>query len=503
MKANDQITRYHKFADIPDPLLEEARVLTKNSPYRQTYHIEPETGYLNDPNGFTYVNGKYHLCYQWTPLRYLEGKNVWYQAWYHLESVDLINWRPLGPLLEPDTVYESHGVYSGSAIDNGKELLIFYTGNTRDENWIRTPYQIIARVNENGDVVKELPPAISGVVNGYTDHFRDPKIWKHNQEFYALAGIQRENKSGASMLLHSMDGSQWVPLGEIQTSYKTLGYMWECPDYFELDDNGVLLFCAQGLNNQHDPSTNIYSVLCLVGKPLDYETLSFEHNDYQTFDHGFDIYALQSMMTPDGRRIMVGWMGISDMQYPTEQYGYCGTLTIPRELTVREGKLFQNPARELESLRTAHELYTPNISKNNPFKVKSGASFESKIKFKHSGVGCIYVAIRSNADCSKSILITVDLDKNQLILDREKSGIAINEKFGTTRVVNHKFDNEIQLRLFSDTSSVELFIDDGAVALSNRIFPDNNQEYLVIWTESEYVSASIELWQLTKSKNLV
>ncbi len=130
------LRRYKRYADIPSDVRRQAQALSAKSPWRQQYHIEPKTGFLNDPNGLSYFNGQYHLCYQWSPLRYCEGE--WYQGWFHLVSEDLVHWSPLGPLLEPETAYDSHGPYSGSAISVGDELLFFipvtlamHAGNVR------------------------------------------------------------------------------------------------------------------------------------------------------------------------------------------------------------------------------------------------------------------------------------------------------------------------------------------------------------------------------------
>ncbi len=150
--------------------------------------------------------------------------------------------------------------------------------------------------------------------------------------------------------MRSDDAINWHIQGEIKTDFTPRGYMWECPDYFEQDGQGVLLFCPQGLS--HDKTQrNLYEVYALCGEPLSLHDLTFLHRKPQLLDNGFDMYATQTMKTPDGRRILIGWMGISEMHYPTEAYGHCGTLTIPRELKVQDGILYQQPLKELQTLR--------------------------------------------------------------------------------------------------------------------------------------------------------
>ena len=90
----------------------------KHCPYRQMYHIQPVTGLLNDPNGFSYFNGEYHLFYQWFPLGPVHGVKYW----YHTVSKDLVHWRNEGIAVEPDRPFDSHGVFSGTALEKDHQL---------------------------------------------------------------------------------------------------------------------------------------------------------------------------------------------------------------------------------------------------------------------------------------------------------------------------------------------------------------------------------------------
>ena len=116
------------------------------SRYRNTYHVEPATGLLNDPNGFSYFNGKYHLFYQVFPYGPVHGL----KSWALMTSTDLIHWEDEGLKILPDTIYDSHGAYSGSALPLSEdELFIFYTGNTRGADQSRAAYQNGAQGRED------------------------------------------------------------------------------------------------------------------------------------------------------------------------------------------------------------------------------------------------------------------------------------------------------------------------------------------------------------------
>lgn len=179
--------------------------LVAHSPWRQQFHIQPEAGLLNDPNGFSYYGGEYHLFYQWFPLGTQHGMKYW----YHTSSSDLVHWKNLGIGIAPGGQYDSHGVFSGSAIEKDGKLFLMYTGNTRTEDWIRLPYQCLAVMERDGTVIKLERPVIFDVAPGYTDHYRDPKVWKAAEGFYCVIGAQRTDHTGCVVLYSSPDLHNW------------------------------------------------------------------------------------------------------------------------------------------------------------------------------------------------------------------------------------------------------------------------------------------------------
>lgn len=95
---------------------------------RPNYHISPEHGFLNDPNGLAQFQGMYHVFYQWLPDVVPQGSKIW----RHCVSEDLIHWSDQGCGLSPEEWYEKNGCYSGSGITEGDGYYLFYTGNVRD-----------------------------------------------------------------------------------------------------------------------------------------------------------------------------------------------------------------------------------------------------------------------------------------------------------------------------------------------------------------------------------
>ena len=133
--------------------------------------------------------------------------------------------------------------------------------------------------------------------------------------------------------------------------------MWECPDLFQLDGKWVLLTSPQDMLPQGFEYHNGNGTLCLIGR-YDEEKGQLIEEYQQSIDYGIDFYAPQTVLTPDGRRVMIAWMQNWDTcSIRTPEEKWAGQMSIPRELEVRDGRLYQRPIRELEALRTDPVCY--------------------------------------------------------------------------------------------------------------------------------------------------
>ena len=232
------------------------------------WHLAPVTGLMNDPNGFCWSGGRYHLFYQWNPLA-CDHK---YKCWGHWSSTDLLHWQHEPLALMPDKEYDRNGCYSGSAVNNQGVLTLCYTGNVKFDDGSRTAWQCLATENNQGGFDK-LGPVIP-LPDGYTGHVRDPKVWKHNSQWYMVLGAQDKEKRGKVLLYSSVDLYTWSFHGEIAgnglNEIDNAGYMWECPDFFALDGEYILLCCPQGMVREHERYLNTYPCAWLHGQ-FDYE----------------------------------------------------------------------------------------------------------------------------------------------------------------------------------------------------------------------------------------
>lgn len=221
-----------------------------NDRYRLGYHIMPKSGWINDPNGFSYFNGYYHIFYQHYPYAPEWGP----MHWGHARSKDLVHWETLPIALTPGDTEDKDGCFSGTGIVKDDTLYLFYTGhhyygdNDPDHFWQNQNMAFsqdglhFTKYQHNAIIPK--PPEDN------THHFRDPKVWQHGDDYYMIVGSQNNESLGRIILYRSHDLLSWDYIGPVDMSngQQIEGYMWECPDLFELDGQHVLLFSPQGMD---------------------------------------------------------------------------------------------------------------------------------------------------------------------------------------------------------------------------------------------------------------
>jgi len=471
-------------------ILEKKEIVEKDF-WRQKYHIQGIVGLINDPNGFSQFKGKYHMFYQWNPLG-TDHKN---KTWAHSVSDDLLHWKRLKTALRPDTRYSKDGVYSGSAIVDDEKLYLFYTGNVKVSDGNRESYQCLA-VSSDGENFERWEPSIVNQPDGYTRHIRDPKIWKKDGKFYAVIGIQSEDLEGKAVLYSSENIKDWKFEGEIAGAnhgkIKDFGFMWECPDYFQLKDEktgeikDLLVFSPQGLEPEGDLYNNKYQTGYLFGK-LDYKNPEFEiSSNFVEIDRGNDFYAPQSMEDDKGRRLIVGWMGIPEEEdFPTVKNKWLHCLTLPRELKVIDGKLYQVPINEMESIRGEKIEFSGKVT--GEVKVGTGVTYELKAKFTdfNSDFG-----LKLRTGKNSETVLKFDYNDKKFVLDRTKG----EQPDKRLRKVYLGDISELELTIFVDNSSVEVFINGGQEVFSSRIFPEKNADGISVFADKD-VNVEIEKWE--------
>lgn len=480
--------RYRSLHDICTQEIRELKEQVDACPHRQTFHIQPPTGLLNDPNGFSYFHEKYHLFYQWFPLGPVHGL----KHWYHVSSKDLVHWDDHGLAIAPNTSFDSHGVYSGTGYVHNDKLHLFYTGNVRNTDWERETYQCLAVMDKNNTITKREQPIIPEVPAGYTKHYRDPKVFKVEETYYCIIGAQRQNETGCVVYYTSSNLIDWEFQGEMETQLKEFGYMWECPDYFELAEKGILLFSPQGLKATGDSYQNIYQTGYIMGEKMDFSTGQFQHESFMELDRGFEFYAPQTMENAKGERILIGWMGLPEIEYPTDKNGWAHCLTLPRQLQWRNGRLLQKPVEALQALRkNGRGIEATLLEDTQTFPGVQGTTYELLCTFGHF-TNNIGVKLRTSE--MEETVIRYDVHTKKLVLDRSKSGEPFAINYGTVRQC-HLDTKEIKLHIFVDTSSVEIFVNEGEEVFTSRIFPAKESTGITFFAEGE-AKITAEMWDI-------
>ena len=472
--------RYRPYDKWPKAYVDELTKQVDASIWRFHYHIQPVTGLLNDPNGFSYFNGQWHIFYQAYPFGPVHGL----KSWYHLYSDNLIDWKRDGIRLEADSIYDSHGVYSGSALPVGDQLFLAFTGNVRNAQWDRHAYQVGAYMESDFTVKKIDMPLIPDPPQGYTHHFRDPQVIFYEDTYYLIIGAQTDDEKGQVLCYQSDDRINWNLLGALTFTDQEMGYMIECPNLLFVDGQAVLIFCPQGIDKTIFDYQNIYPNTYITAEKFDSKTATLTTpSTLSHIDEGFDVYATQGFQAPDGRALTIGWMGLPELHYPTDQENWAHGLTLVRELHIQDGHLYQRPISETTLLRqealpvTVKQLQDGLTAENN--------SYELQLTLPEGERGELVIA--ANSDHTKGLVIAFDTTRGMISVDRGQMTHVPSPEYGTTRSYQAR-TKTLHLQLFVDSSMFELFINHGEAVLSGRMFPTKQQRTLALTGSAENVA---------------
>ena len=423
--------------------------------WHNKFHLEMPKGLVNDPNGLCYHQGKYQIFFQWNPF----GCEHKHKHWTYTQTTDFINYTKPQIALAPVDKFDKDGCYSGSARSKNNKLEIIYTANLKDEQNIRYPRQVLVKQDDDGEFIKEKI-IIDTVPKGYTTHFRDPYIFTKNNRSFIILGAQRENLTGCALIYEEID-ENWIFRSELKTQLTDFGYMWECPNLFTIDDKDILVFCPQGLKAQKYQYQNLYQAGYLIGQ-FNPDTLEFTHGEFHEFDMGFDFYAPQ-VLVHENRHILIGWVGMPDklQDYPTINDGWVHSLTLPRELILKNDKLYQRPISELNELNqnTTTKINTDKISLSTNKKLeisiplKDISSWQGKLKFN-----------------DEYILLTYDKNTSVFTIDRNQ--LKLGGKGIRQFLV--KAQDELNLSVYIDNSIIELYLQDGEYYATFCYYPTND-----------------------------
>ncbi len=437
-------------------------------PDRLVFHVEPELGWLNDPNGLVQVGDVYHVYHQCDPFDAKHGGPV---LWNHLTTRDFLEYENHGPALFPDSGLDSSGAYSGSAFVRDGKAHFFYTGNVKhfdrdDYDYVLTGREqnqihLVVDAKEGMDALGEPGAAGGGEKRAVLTpadypadigtHVRDPKVLEHDGVYYMVLGARTRDDRGCVLVYTSRDLDSWQYATRIEPKVP-FGYMWECPDLFELDGELFLVCCPQGVAPEgwryHNPHQCVWFRV-----EADWDGPSFrlvEDGHPAMVDAGFDFYAPQTFEDASGRRLMIGWSGCPDatVENPTVERGWQCALTAPRELCVRDGVLCQRPACELERMRGTGQGVLAGGTVEGP-----GRLFDAAVRC--SGVSRLELELREG--------VTLRYEDGMLTLDMRAEGHGRD-------VRSVEVGDLRDVRALSDTTMLEVFANGGEAVMTTRAY---------------------------------
>jgi beta-fructofuranosidase len=307
---------------------------------RPEIHFAPAANWMNDAIGLIAWRDQYHLFYQYNPLGPVHG-NI---CWGHAVSDDLVHWSDLPLALTPSPGWaDEDGCWSGCSVVHEGEVYLLYTGlqgkrqrtclaKACDDGLVR-----FEKVGDGPVIADEPLPGLAG--------FRDHTVWRRGDEFHQLMGSGTEALGGCLLEFRSTDLRHWDFVGVFMSAAATglPGPMWECPDLFECGGRWFVVF---SVFERHGHAGAWYVEGVFDGG-------RFQPLSRGRFDVGSRWYAPQSFSTPDGRRVVFGWLREHRDELPEGEQSRVGVMSLPRELFAGPGgQLGMAPVTELRSLRT-------------------------------------------------------------------------------------------------------------------------------------------------------
>lgn len=441
-----------------------------NQEYKPRYHLSVPAGWLNDPNGFGYYQGKYQLFYQYYPYDSRWGL----MHWGHWTSEDLVNWKQEPVAMAPDCEYDAAGCFSGTALEEGDRYWIMYTGVTDEPATGRTPQQqCLAWTDDGIHVQKAVENPVVGLdlaPEGICPYdFRDPKLEKIG-DHYRIIVAAKVNNAGKILSFSSRDLKEWVYDGVYADGF---GEMAECPDCFDIDGRRVLISSIMACKDESLvlPQPVVY----MIGQEKDGKFCA--QTPMRDVDRGLDFYAPQTCLAPDGRRLLIGWAHAWGCETPMHRldHGWTGTMTIIRECWIENDNLYQRPIRELECMRK-NALIRENLPVKDKMQIAecAGPCKEMTLNIDMSDAESFSLCLMETGE--ECVLLSYNKREGKLTIDRSASGYSlVKDDVGMSRVratANVSLnENILSLHIFVDVSIIEVYVNRGEKVLTCQAFP--------------------------------
>lgn len=451
--------------------------------YRPQVHFTPVRNWMNDPNGMVYLDGKWHLFYQYNPA----GNDWGNMSWGHAVSTDLMHWDEQPVALTRDNLGD---IFSGSAvIDHANTsgfgsgaMVCLYTSAGEHQQ------QSLAYSTDGGNTFQKFS---GNPIIGNTDKadFRDPKVFWHEGSKKWIMSLARGWQCAIDFYASS-DLKSWQYLSSFSTpDYNRCNKgQWECPDLVKIGGKWVLIVST----NPGGPLVGS-GTMYFIGD-FDGKNFTAEARNYPLWlDFGMDNYAgVTWSNAPGGRLVFIGWMNNWSYSGAVPCSPWRSAMTLPRELTLTElnGESYvgscvvkeidniaggwQDIAGKLPEASAYHVQVTMDLKSNHTIELSNSKGNKYEIEIK--GGARTLLARRGNNTGATSF-------NNSFLLPAIQAPI-----YGT--------DTELTLDIYIDQSSVEVISADGTVSITNLVFPQSiYNNVLVDGTPSGKVRTLDSVWK--------
>jgi len=438
--------------------------------FRNSFHMEPTIGWMNDPNGLVHANNEFHIYYQANPYNTFPQN----MAWGHFVSKDLIKYEDKGIAMYPEGNDKETDCFTGSAFVENNKIRFVYTQHCENKERQEVfenqyicdskDFSLLEKSNKPCVDVNELPKEIS------RRDFRDPQIFYRDGICYLLIGSHTIEDKGV-FVVYSGKNSEDLHYDFYFGPYENTHCMVECPCLTQIGGYDVIIFSSYGLNsyiNGHSVNNKSYY---MVGK-LDLRGKKFDVYNSSSIDSGDAFYA-PKLIENVSDVIMIGWMDKWEQEHKTHllNHNWVGSYSIPRILSLEKFELKQT---------IIPSLFNYCLTKKQ---IRSGEHISkhsySKFSFKNN------FDLRIVSSDGELHLFSYD---GSVMFDTTKSN-NLDEM-----VFKSKFDyKSCDLEVLLDTSSIEIFINNGKETITSRYYFEDDNLKLVFSGIDDFYTSEIEV----------
>lgn len=297
---------------------------------RPLLHFTAQSGWINDPHGITFRNGRYEVFFQYVP-----GQTVWAPNchWGHAAGPDLLSLHEQPVAIAPGD--GDDGVWTGAVVmDDAGRARAFYTSTTApdyeigririatpsDEEWLGW---------RKGDFVADAPDGLDIVA------YRDPFLRREGDGWRMFVGAGLSDGTAMALSYASKDLDTWNYTGVAlqrstnETDPVWMGALWECPQIFQLDGRAVMVSSVWEGGALHFAGYAVGS----------YDSGEFLADSWGRLTFGASYYAPSLFTDAHGRSCLTFWMrGIGD-----PDAGWEGAHSVPYVLALDGDRLIASP----------------------------------------------------------------------------------------------------------------------------------------------------------------